>query len=236
MLHQEAIIITIDGGVACGKSTLAQLLAQKLDYIHLDTGAIYRAIALFLDRNNLACDADENQISQQLTKLNLYFPPNKSGNFILHLVNSNSSEDISELIRSPKISQLASIFATLATVRAKATNLQQDFARQYKGIVADGRDMGTVVFPKATVKFFLSASIEVRAKRRYQELKNKNINISYTAVLDELKIRDQRDLQRSLSPLKPADDAIVLENSELDLNSQLEIMYITVQKIKQSNN
>lgn len=233
MLHQESIIITIDGGVACGKSTLARMLAQKLNYIHLDTGAIYRAITLFLIRNNLDETSSEAQISQQLTQLNLQFSPNNSqGQFILHLINSNGREDISELIRLPKISRLASIWASLSTVRNKATSLQHNFAQQYPCIVADGRDMGTVVFPKARLKFFLSASIEVRAQRRYQELKNKNINTSYAEVLEELKIRDQRDSQRSLSPLKPASDAIILENTNLDLDSQLEIMYKAIQKLK----
>lgn len=233
-MARKSVIITIDGGGACGKSTLAGLLAHKLNYIHLDTGAIYRSIALFLDRQNLSPDSAPDLLAEHLQNLNLRFPCNNSGGFQVELLSATKvPEDLSLSIRAPKISELASAFATLAIIRNRAIELQQKFAREHWGIVADGRDMGTVVFPEATIKFFLSASVEIRAQRRYEELRNQGITASLTEVLEELKIRDQRDKERSLSPLIPAKDAIIIDNSHIDLDTQLTMMLAKISdKIK----
>lgn len=222
----ESIVITIDGGVACGKSTLAHRLAQKLAYVHLDTGAIYRSIALFLERHHIQPDSAPELITSTLDKLRLNFPLQGAAMpFRVQLLHSDAPpEELGEIIRLPRIAGLASAFAALQAVRLRATKLQHAFAKAQRAVVADGRDMGTVVFPAATVKFFLTASVEVRAKRRFLEMQAKGIEGDYAEVLAELQLRDARDSARELSPLLPAKDAIIIDNSDLDLEAQIDIM------------
>jgi cytidylate kinase len=197
-------IITIDGPTASGKGTVAQLVAQSLHFHYLDSGALYRLVALSALRNNLALD-DEIPIAKIASQLPCRFVGEQI--FL-------EQEDVSNAIRSEEISKGSSKVAVLPQVRKALFQFQKDFAKE-PGLVADGRDMGTVVFPNAALKIFLTASIPARAERRFKQLISKGFSANIEDLLQDLTERDERDKNRVAAPLKPAQGAYLLDTSEL---------------------
>jgi cytidylate kinase len=198
-------VIAIDGPAGAGKSTVARALARRLGFFLLDTGAIYRAVALSASRTGVAF-SDGPRLAEIARVLPLRFDP--SGKVWL------GDEDVSQAIRTPEMSQGASTVSAHPEVRDALLELQRTLARG-GGCVVEGRDIGTVVLPWAPVKVFLTASPEVRARRRYDELRQKGIPVDYDETLRELKERDHRDSTRAVAPLKQADDAVPLDTSNL---------------------
>lgn len=212
----QKIIIAIDGYSACGKSTLARQLAQKLNYTHIDSGAMYRAIALYLIRHSIDI-SDTDQIARVLQYITLQFIPSPSTNDQELWMNG---ENVERQIRELAVAQKVSEVAMIAEVREFAVNCQRKMG-QKSGIVMDGRDVGTVVFPHAALKIFMTASFEIRAKRRWNEIKEKGQSISLEEIKENLAARDYKDTHRAISPLQQAEDAIVLDNTNLTEDEQL---------------
>lgn len=212
-------IVTIDGPSGVGKGTLASQLATHLSWHFLDSGAIYRLLALAAIEAGVDL-SHEDQVQECAPSLDLQFSP--PGIFL-------GNQDVTEAIRSERCGQVASQIAAFPKVREALLERQRAF-RQLPGLVADGRDMGTVVFPDAPIKFFLQASQEERAKRRYQQLKERGINVSLEHLLQELSDRDQRDMSRAVAPLVPAPDAIIIDSTAL---SKEAVFSFALEKIKQ---
>ncbi|MGM0636295.1 MAG: (d)CMP kinase [Bacteroidota bacterium] len=224
----KKIIIAIDGHSSTGKSTLAKQLAQKLNYIYVDTGAMYRAITYFAMKENLLSPThfDQEKLIRSLENIDIEFkitPQNDQAAVFLN------NENVESKIRSMDVSNLVSKVAKLPEVRKKLVHIQQKMGQQ-KGIVMDGRDIGTVVFPKAELKLFMTASAKIRAERRYQEIKQKDDSITFEEVLKNVEERDQIDSSRQHSPLKQADDAIKIDNSKLNQKEQFEVVMKLVNK------
>ena len=208
-------IITVDGPSGAGKGTLCYALAEKLGYALLDSGAIYRvtALAALQRKTDLT---NESALAELARHLDIQFiPQNGEVNILLAGMN------VSHLIRTQEVADAASKVAVFPEVRSALLQLQQDFAKN-DGLIADGRDMGTVVFPNAQVKLFLDASAEERAKRRYKQLQNKGINGNFEQILAEIKERDLRDRNRAVAPLKPAEDAFLLDSTSLTIDEVIE--------------
>ena len=208
-------IITVDGPSGAGKGTLCYALAEKLGYALLDSGAIYRvtALAALQRKTDLT---NESALAELARHLDIQFIP-QNGEVNILLANMN----VSHLIRTQEVADAASKVAVFPQVRSALLQLQQDFAKN-DGLIADGRDMGTVVFPNAQVKLFLDASAEERAKRRYKQLQNKGINGNFEQILAEIKERDFRDRNREVAPLKPADDALLLDSTTLSIGEVID--------------
>lgn len=225
---EKKIIIAIDGFSSCGKSTLAKAMAKALEYVFVDTGAMYRAIALYFLRNNIAFN-DAASIEAALHAIELRFKYNStSQKSDMYLNGENVEQEIREMQVSQKVSEVASI----AAVRDFAVAQQQAMGVD-KGIVMDGRDIGTVVFPNAELKLFVTADPAIRLERRYQELLQTNPAIQKEEVAANLQQRDLMDSTRAHSPLKQADDALVLDNTNLDRAQQFELaMQWAMDKIK----
>ncbi len=225
---QKKIIIAIDGFSSCGKSTLAKAMAKALEYVFVDTGAMYRAIALYFLRNNIAFN-DTASIEAALHAIELRFRYNSvSQKSDMYLNGENVEQEIREMKVSQKVSEVASI----AAVRDFAVAQQQAMGID-KGIVMDGRDIGTVVFPNAELKLFVTADPAIRLERRYQELLQTNPAILREEVAANLQQRDLMDSTRAHSPLKQAEDALVLDNTNLDRVQQFELaMQWAMDKIK----
>lgn len=220
----KKITIAIDGFSSCGKSTMAKDLAKEIGYIYVDTGAMYRSVTLFALRHNLF-NADgtirEEELKEQMKDINISFQLNKTtGRPDTYLNGENIENDI----RTMEVSSHVSPIATLAFVREALVAQQQRMGAE-KGIVMDGRDIGTVVFPKAELKIFVTASAEVRAQRRYDELKAKGMDADYADILKNVEERDYIDSHRATSPLRKADDAIELDNSNLTIAEQKKWLY-----------
>jgi len=201
-----APVITIDGPSGTGKGTLCQIIARKLNWHMLDSGSLYRVLALAARRHSIELD-DELSLSRLAEYLDVVF--SNQGIFL-------EGEPVTEAIRAESCGNDASKIAVLKQVRKALLTRQRDFAME-PGLVTDGRDMGTVVFPDAKLKIFLDASHEIRAKRRYFQLKEKGINASLAQVVEELTRRDQRDRNRVQAPLKPADDAIIIDTTDMNI-------------------
>ncbi|GAB6034597.1 (d)CMP kinase [Galenea microaerophila] len=217
-------VITIDGPSGVGKGTLAQKLAELTGFHLLDSGAIYRALAYGVSKQGLAID-DQQAIIQLAEQLPVKFEQGKVW---------YEGEDISQAIRNETIAGIASQVAAIPEVRQALLNRQRAFA-QPPGLVADGRDMGTVVFPDAPVKLFLTASAEVRAKRRLEQLAQQGEQGDFEAIVAEIKVRDERDQNRETAPLKPADDAVVIDTSHLTIEEVVNrAVEIIQQKIPQA--
>ncbi|MHA4847658.1 (d)CMP kinase [Flavitalea antarctica] len=214
----KKIIITIDGWSSCGKSTVAKQLATELGYVYIDSGAMYRAITLYFLRNHI--DWTKHKIVQHaLNDITLEFIHNeKSRNSEMHLNGENVEYVIRDLVVAEKVSEVAAV----KEVREFAV-AQQKLMGENKGIVMDGRDIGTVVFPNAELKIFMTADNEIRVERRFKELYEKNPNITIEEVKANLELRDYIDSHREISPLKQAPDARVLDNSKLSMKEQLSI-------------
>jgi cytidylate kinase len=215
---QQKIIITIDGWSSCGKSTLAKQLARELGYLYIDSGAMYRAITLYFLRNHVDW-THLDAVHDALQHIKLTFMSNhKTGQSEMYLNGENVEYVIRDLVVAEKVSEVAAI----REVREFAVKQQQDMGK-HKGIVMDGRDIGTVVFPQAELKIFMTADNDIRVKRRFQELYEKNPNVTMEEVRANLEMRDYIDSHREVSPLRKADDALELDNSHITMKEQLEI-------------
>ncbi len=214
------ITIAIDGYSSTGKSTIAKQLAKSLGYTYVDTGAMYRAVTLLAMRNGLTVGGKTNyqDLVQLLPKIFLKFVYNEELDFSeMYLNNENVEKEIRTLAVSKNVSQIA----TIGEVRFKLVEMQKKMGKE-KGIVMDGRDIGTVVFPNAELKIFMTASAEKRATRRYKELLDKGEKVTYAEVLKNVEERDYLDSHREFSPLKRADDAIEFDNGDMGLQEQFE--------------
>jgi cytidylate kinase len=221
----DKIIITIDGWSSCGKSTLARQLAKKLGYLYIDSGAMYRAITLYFLRNNIDT-RDVRQIKEALKNITLEFVVNSYNNQSeIYLNGENVEYIIRDLVIAEKVSEVAS----LKDVRTFAVNAQQKMGKK-KGIIMDGRDIGTTVFPHAEVKIFMVADETVRVERRYKEMFDKNPNISLDEIKANIEMRDYIDSHREVSPLRKAKDAIELDNTNLTEKEQLDFALKLVKK------
>ena len=226
---EKKIIIAIDGFSSCGKSTLAKSMAKALEYVFVDTGAMYRAIALYFLRNNIPFN--DTAATEALQAIELRFKYNSASQKSDMFLNG---ENVEQEIRAMQVSQKVSEVATIAAVRAFAV-AQQKAMGVDKGIVMDGRDIGTVVFPNAELKLFVTADPSIRLERRYQELVQTNPTILKEEVAANLQQRDLMDSTRTHSPLKQAEDAMVLDNTNLDRAQQFELaMQWAMEKIKSS--
>jgi cytidylate kinase len=215
---EKKIIITIDGWSSCGKSTLAKQLAKKLGYVYIDSGAMYRAITLYFLRNHINW-LDTDQVNNALSAITLAFKfNNKTQQSEIYLNEENVEYVIRDLVIAEKVSDVAAI----KEVRTFAVAQQQRMGAQ-KGIVMDGRDIGTTVFPNAELKIFMTADIVTRVERRYKEMFAKNPNITIEEVKNNLEMRDYIDSHREVSPLYKAADAIELDNTLLSIDEQLKI-------------
>lgn len=222
----KKIIITIDGWSSCGKSTLAKQLAKALGYTYIDSGAMYRAITLYFLRNHVDW-TDRNEVNKALKSISLEFYYNeKSQQSEMYLNGENVEYVIRDLVVAEKVSDVAAI----KEVRKFAVAQQQRMGKD-RGIVMDGRDIGTVVFPDAELKIFMTADSAVRVERRFQELFEKNPNIRIEEVKTNLEMRDYIDSHREASPLKQASDAILLDNTNLTENDQLQKALKWVQQV-----
>ena len=211
----KKIIITIDGWSSCGKSTLAKQLAKELGYLYVDSGAMYRAITLYFLRNNIDL-AEKKEVKEALKSISLEFVFNpKSSSSEIYLNDENVEYEIRDMVVAEKVSDVAAI----KEVREFAVAQQQLMGKK-KGIVMDGRDIGTVVFPKAELKIFMTADNAIRVQRRFKELYEKNPNVTIEEVKDNLEMRDYIDSHREVSPLRKAKDAIELDNTNLTEKEQ----------------
>lgn len=224
------MIIAIDGPAGSGKSTTARAVAERLGYLYLDTGAMYRAVALAFIRQSAERTAEGAR--RLLPSIRIDLAHDERGLRIML-----NGADVSEAIRRPEVSSASSEVAALKPVRTKLVEEQRRIARGYEqeggGVVIDGRDIGTVVFPEADVKFFMTASEEVRAERRFDELIEKTEDVSYDAVLEDIRRRDRQDASRAIAPLRKAEDAVELDTSRLDVEEQVDIV---IQAVKERQN
>lgn len=217
---KEKLVIAIDGYSSCGKSTFAKSIARKLDYKYIDSGAMYRAVTLFCLRNNLihAGVPDAKNLISQLDNIKIDFRRNKeSGDNETYLNDDNVEKEIRSIVVADNVSAISMIHE----VRELMVELQQQMGSE-KGIVMDGRDIGTVVFPGAEIKIFMTASSEIRARRRFDELIAKNVVADYEEVKRNIIARDIADENRDISPLRRADDAIILDNSRMSVKQQMD--------------
>lgn len=215
----KKITIAIDGFSSCGKSTMAKDLAREVGYIYVDTGAMYRAVTLFAMRNNVfdaEGNIDETRLKALLPDVKLTFQLNNETKLPEVCLNG---ENVERYIRTLEVSQHVSPIAALPFVREKLVEQQQAMGNE-KGIVMDGRDIGTVVFPNAELKIFVTASAEIRAQRRFKELETKGMPADFDEILQNVEQRDYIDTHRKTSPLRQADDALVLDNSHLTIAEQ----------------
>lgn len=214
----KKITIAIDGFSSSGKSTMAKKLAKKVQYIYIDSGAMYRAVTLYCINNGLFSDKELNieELRKQIHNIHISFqldPVSQLPETYLNGVN------VENKIRTMEVSSKVSIVSTIDFVREAMVEAQQEMGKS-KGIVMDGRDIGTVVFPDAELKVFVIASPEIRAQRRYDELKAKGMDVNYEEILNNVKERDYIDQNREISPLRKADDAILLDNSYMSIEEQ----------------
>ncbi|GAO44152.1 (d)CMP kinase [Flavihumibacter petaseus] len=215
---RKKIIITIDGWSSCGKSTLAKQLAKELNYAYIDSGAMYRAITLYFLRNHVDW-TDEKEVHEALAQIQLEFHYNEAHRQSEIFLNG---ENVEYVIRDLVVAEKVSDVAALREVREFAVRQQQEMGKK-KGIVMDGRDIGTVVFPAAELKIFMTADNAIRVERRFRELYEKNPNITIDEVKANLEMRDYIDSHREVSPLRQAADAIVLDNSHIGMEQQLKM-------------
>jgi cytidylate kinase len=219
------LIIAIDGPSGAGKSTVAKLLARQLGYTYIDTGAMYRAIGWKAKQAGVAPD-DEGAISALCELTDVTIEHGDGGQRVL--VNGT---DVSGEIRTPEMGMIASTVSRSPAVRARLLTLQRKLGEQ-GGVVMDGRDIGTVVFPDADVKFFLDASPEERGRRRYRELREKGMNVDLGSITEDIRARDQQDSNRSLAPLRKAPDACYVDSSALSLDEVVDAMLLQIRKTR----
>jgi CMP/dCMP kinase len=218
-VEKRKIIIAVDGYSSCGKSTVAKDVARRLNYLYLDSGAMYRAVTLYCLRHKMIQNGelDVSALNLNLDDIQITFRFNPE---TLNNDTYLNGENIENEIRQLKVSKSVSQVAAISEVRRHLVALQRELGKS-KGIVMDGRDIGTVVFPKADLKIFMTASPDIRAKRRYDELTAKGEQVDYDEIKENIIYRDRYDEQREISPLRKADDALVLDNSQLTREEQL---------------
>jgi CMP/dCMP kinase len=219
MKKRKKIIITVDGYSSCGKSTFAKAIAADLGYLYIDSGAMYRAVTLYCLRKGYVSGgvAENDKVIGALPEIKITFRINQDTGFNETLLNG---EKVERELRDRAVSDNVSAVSTIAEVRAKLVELQRAIGAR-GGIVMDGRDIGTVVFPQAELKIFMTASPAVRAKRRYMELVEKGLQADIAAVEKNINERDRIDSSRKISPLRQAEDAVVLDNSEMTVREQM---------------
>jgi CMP/dCMP kinase len=233
MINQSKIIIAVDGHSSCGKSTISKELAKRLKYTYVDSGSMYRAVTLFALRNNLINNGivNSSELVKKLPEIHISFKYNpkeqKSDTFL-------NGENIEKEIRELEVSNNVSPVATIKEVRATLVEIQQELGKE-KGLVMDGRDIGTVVYPDAELKLFMTASPTIRAQRRYDELIAKGSIVSFEEILKNVEERDYIDQNRAESPLKKAKDAIVLDNSNMTREEQLNWVIGKVKELLHEN-
>lgn len=210
------IAIALDGPAGAGKSTIARRAAEALDFIYVDTGALYRAIGLAVSRAGVTPE-DQAAVEALLGEISVDLAFNESGAQIVLL----NGEDVSSLIRTPEASMTASAVSAIPCVRAFLLDLQRGMAKKHN-VIMDGRDIGTVVLPDAQVKIFLTASPEARAGRRYKELIEKGMDVRFEDILDDVNKRDYNDTHRETAPLKPAEDSVTVDTTELDFEQSVD--------------
>lgn len=215
----KKIIIAIDGFSSCGKSTMAKKLAKEIGYIYIDSGAMYRAVTLYCLDNGLFNPDNsikEKELAERMTEIHITFRIDPASGRPHTFLNG---QDVEDEIRTLRVSSLVSPVAALGFVREALVKQQQDLGKE-KGIVMDGRDIGTAVFPHAELKIFVTASAAIRAQRRYDELQAKGEAASYQEILQNVEERDRIDQSRAISPLRKADDAVLLDNSNMSIEEQ----------------
>lgn len=219
------ISVAMDGPVGAGKSTIARACAKKLGFIYVDTGALYRACGLYCTRNNISMALENSgEVERALEKIKLEISLIDGTQHVFL-----NGEDVSEEIRLPQISMAASAVSAIPQVREFLVDVQRKMAENYN-VIMDGRDIGTVILPDAQVKIFITAKPEIRAKRRYDELIAKGNDVSFDDVLSDLNKRDYNDSHRAVAPLKQADDAVLLDTSELDFEGSVEAVIEIIKK------
>ena len=218
-MDTKRIIIALDGHSSCGKSTFAKAIAARLGYIFIDTGAMYRAVALYAMEHGAIESGivDEDKIVAMLGEINIDFRFNPQRGASDIYVNGDLVEG---KIRTIEVSNCVSAVSSISEVRQKLVKMQQQMGER-KGVVMDGRDIGTVVFPDAELKIYMTADARVRAERRYKELTDKGDNVSFDEIYENVVSRDKADMSRAISPLRKADDAIVLDNSTMSVEEQM---------------
>ena len=228
----KKINIAIDGHSSCGKSTIAKSISQKFQMRYIDTGAMYRAITLFCLQNNLISEGVVNNegLKKCLDSINLGFEYNSENKVSETFLNG---ENIENKIRGLQVSENVSFVAKLPFVRKKLVVLQQEIGKE-KNVVMDGRDIGTKVFPDAEIKFFVTADVKIRAKRRFKEMNSKDV--SFDQILNNLKMRDENDTSRETNPLRMAEDAVLIDNSEKSLEQQNIFVFSEIEKVLTNGN
>jgi len=230
-MAEKSNIITIDGPSGAGKSTISKMLAAKLQYTYLDTGAMYRVVGLQVKRAglDLAAENANEKLVQLLDSLSLSLAPGEAGQETRAFLDG---EDVSDAIRTPEMAMVASMVSAEPPVRKKLTEMQRAIGKN-GAIVAEGRDMGTIVFPDAKHKFFLDATPEERANRRRKQLREKGRKVEYDELLAQIQKRDRDDSSRSLAPLTPAEDADIIDSSEMSIDEVVSFMLAAVNKKKE---
>ncbi|MHB8743496.1 MAG: (d)CMP kinase [Sulfuricaulis sp.] len=213
-------VVTIDGPSGSGKGTVGQILAQRLGWHFLDSGALYRALGIVANREQIDL-TNKDALARLALAMDIRFTPRAGGDTVEVMLNGR---EVGDQLRTEESGRRASILAAIPEVRQALLAKQHSF-RQSPGLVADGRDMGSTVFPEAILKIYLTAGPEVRAARRYKQLKEKGFDANLHTLLDEIRERDTRDAGRQVSPLKPASDARILDTSELDISGVVEHIY-----------
>lgn len=232
-MSEKPLIIAIDGFSSCGKSTLARMLARTLGYTYIDSGAMYRAITLFALRKNLITNGtpDKEAILKELAGITISFGYDQENE---HNITRLNGENVEEEIRRPEVSAYVSPVSAIREIREAMVLFQRKLGEN-GGIVMDGRDIGTVVFPHANLKIFMTADPEIRAQRRYLELSLKGIAVSMDDIRNNIAQRDYMDQNREISPLRKAPDAIILDNSNLNIQEQLDWVLEKMNTIHQEN-
>jgi cytidylate kinase len=226
----KKLIIAIDGYSSCGKSSFAKLIAKELEYLFIDSGAMYRSVTLFAIRHDLVEGNDINraEIVNSLPGINIDFRYSADKKIYETFLNN---ENVESDIRQIEVSKYVSPISQIREVREKMVELQREIG-VFKGIVMDGRDIGTVVFPDADIKIFMTALPEIRAKRRYDELTSKGVEVNFDEILENVNYRDKSDSGRSMSPLMKAGDSIELDNSNMTLDEQMEWFNNVLKKVR----
>ena len=225
---KKKLVIAIDGYSSCGKSTFAKMIAAELNYIFIDSGAMYRAVSLFCIRKNYVSDKhlDTAAIIHDLSEINIDFVHNTGKNTNETFLNS---ENVENEIRDLRVTSFVSRVSQIPEVRTRMVELQRQIGSM-KGIVMDGRDIGTVVFPEADIKIFMTASADIRAKRRFDEMKAKGMDVDFEEIRTGIIARDIADENRDISPLRRAEDAVVLDNSRMSVESQMKWIREIIEK------
>ncbi len=213
-----SIAIAIDGPAGAGKSTISKAAAKRLGFIYIDTGALYRTVGLAATRAGVE-PKEGKEVEKLLSEISVELTFNDKGEQVVLL----NKEDVSGLIRTPEASMMASAISAVPSVRAFLLDLQRDIAKT-NNVIMDGRDIGTVILPNANVKIFLTASPEARATRRYKELVEKGMDVNYDDILQDVITRDYNDSHREIAPLKQADDAVLADTTEVDLDGSIELI------------